>query len=272
MGNINFKSSYIHGLPHPYNKIGDGPEGPEVTILAERLNKLLKGKTLLNIEVIGGRYLKQEIYGLKDMKYGIKVTKVDNRGKLLYLRLSNGLTIWNTLGMSGRWTLNKGKHSHVKFSFNNLVIYYTDVRRFGTLRIDNNNKLKTLKYDILKDDITFANFKMEFKKRKNKEITQLLMDPKLFTNIGNYIKCESLYLAKISPKRTTHSLTDNELKRLLKSIRYVLKSSYITQGGKYNYLPKVKGTSNFEFKVYKQKHALTYKSKDNRTTYWVKIE
>lgn len=333
------KSDFTYNKPQPYNKIGDGPEGPEVSILAENLNAILDNCKIMKIKIIGGRFVKNKPKGYDEFQkeLPVKIYKVSNRGKFLYFNVSNNkgkYAIWNTLGLTGKWLFDKEKHSAIEFTFKRLKtprkiihkkivtptgvtlssttrpanlpyyspiyelivpdsvvqnttfkMYYTDVRRFGTFSFTNiaelNKKLRTLKYDILKDDITFKDFKCEFEKRvgkkgKSREITKVLMDAKLFTNIGNYIKCEALYLAKISPKRTIDKLSNSDLKNLLKAIRYILKLSYKSQHGINNYLPNVNTINNqFKFLVYKQKEdplgnkVERFESSDKRSTYWV---
>jgi len=159
-------------------------------------------------------------------------------------------------------------------------MYYTDVRRFGTFTFCDSDsklqaKLKTMKYDILHDNIDFKTFKMEFAKKKKTNITKVLMNPRLFSGIGNYIKTEALYLAKLSPKRTADTLTDSDLKSLLKSIKYIMKLSYKSQYGINNYLSDTKITGKtFKFLVYQKKKdpqgnsIEALKTPDKRTTYW----
>ena len=42
------------------------PEGPEVTIVTKQLNKAVQNKTIKDIEIVSGRYLKKEPSGFTD--------------------------------------------------------------------------------------------------------------------------------------------------------------------------------------------------------------
>ena len=55
----------------------------------------------------------------------------------------------------------------------------------------------------------------------------------LFSGIGNYLVAEILYDAKISPYRTIGSLSDNEIKSLSHSIKYLTKLSYYNNNDGY---------------------------------------
>ena len=79
----------------------------------------------------------------------------------------------------------------------------------------------------------------------------------LFSGIGNYLKAEILYNAKICPFRNVSDIKDEEWKTIYNSIKEVTKGDY-------------------EIKVYSKKitskgeKVLSKISKDNRRTWYVK--
>ena len=74
------------------------------------------------------------------------------------------------------------------------LTYYRDTRRFGTFKIfhkDNSTldkKLATLGPDMLNDPPSFDEFVMRLRKKNHWNITKALMDQKVVSGIGNYIK------------------------------------------------------------------------------------
>ena len=85
---------------------------------------------------------------------------------------------------------------------------------------------------MLNDETTFDIFKKNMKKKinENKPISQILMDQKHVSGVGNYIKSESLYISKISPHRKLKDINEDELKSLFNAIKKVIVSSYKSQG------------------------------------------
>tara|TARA_B100000575_G_C23141976_1_gene664833 strand:- start:2590 stop:3522 length:933 start_codon:yes stop_codon:yes gene_type:complete len=82
------------------------PEGPEVTIITEGLNKLLKGKYINNFIVNkGSRYTKKAFDGCNQFmsKLPLKIIEIKNKGKFIYWILSDNTYVFQTLGMSGVW-------------------------------------------------------------------------------------------------------------------------------------------------------------------------
>ena len=63
------------------------PEGPECRRIAEGLAQVVSGKKITNIEILGGRYQKKEISGIKrfvdNLPLGVAGAGV--HGKFIYL-------------------------------------------------------------------------------------------------------------------------------------------------------------------------------------------
>ena len=110
MGSI-YKFSFLTDLPHPYNNIGDGPEGPECAKVADSLNRSMKGKVLKSIEF--EERAKHE--RLDQVPLPRKISKVVSHGKkiLFYLEQlkedKEQIIIGNELLMSGHWSTKKMK-------------------------------------------------------------------------------------------------------------------------------------------------------------------
>lgn len=116
MTQLNFESD----LPHPYNKIGDGPEGPEVAVTAEQLSVLIKNTKLIAAECFEvGKKCPKNMDDFED-DLPLKVIKVNVRGKIIYIILKSAdrwWCIWCAFAMTGRFALTNTKHSRFAFKF-----------------------------------------------------------------------------------------------------------------------------------------------------------
>jgi len=266
------------------------PEGAEVRILAEELNSNFKNKTFVDINVLSGRYKNNgNPVGMNDFlkKLPVKITEVKWKGKLIYFVFDNGWYMLNTLGMSGGWTFKKEKHSNVAFKFkeNIPIVYFRDMRNFGTIKFIEgadtlNEKLSKIGPDMLNEETTFNVFKKHLKKKtnENKPISQILMDQKNVSGVGNYIKSECLYISKISPHRKLKDINDIELKLLFNAIKKVITDSYNSQGMSlrdFKNIEDKEGDYQMKLVVYGRKFddlgnkVKTETTKDKRTTHWV---
>ena len=237
------------------------PEGPEVKVITDELNKLLKNQVLNNINILGGRYKNKLPEGYNDFKINLplKIKTINCKGKFIWFNLEKDWTIWNTLGMSGGWKNEPVKHSDIKLNFSdNKNIWFTDQRHFGTVKFCKTNllekKLKTIGPDLLSDDsITEIQFLNKIKKYSDHSLPKILMDQHIFSGIGNYLKAEILYKSKISPFRLIQNITDEEIINLFNNCRDIIKLSYNSKGAtirNYSDLSNNDGEFSFSFKVY----------------------
>ena len=119
-------------------------------------------------------------------------------------------------------------------------------------------KLKSIGPDFLKDGFGPDQFYNLLKKYPNKTISEFLMNQKIVSGIGNYLKAECLYDAKISPHRFCCHISTKESDRLFYACRRITQLSYQTGGATIQNYRKPngkKGLYSQRFAVYNQKVA-----------------
>ena len=131
---------------------------------------------------------------------------------------------------------NSLKHLNVEFIFTNGTLYFYDTLSFGTLKVifDENQltkKLKSIGHDIMNPDTTIDMFIDAMNKYKDKEIGLNLMNQKLVSGIGNYLRADILWLAKVSPFRLTKNITDKEFKNIFRIARSLTWGDYDIKKG-----------------------------------------
>jgi formamidopyrimidine-DNA glycosylase len=262
------------------------PEGPECRKIGLQLAKRVSERKLLDIKILSGRYESQGFpTGFeKFMEWTpIGIHGAGVHGKFLFFLLEGEWSIWSTLGMSGTWTNDKNKHSRVEFVMNDGSIFFTDTRNFGTLKFVRGkqliiDKLESLGPDLLAEEIDDWKFAERLQNKNEKTIAQALMDQSIVSGIGNYVKAEALYNAKISPHRIVRSLDMEEITALNKAVRGVLVESFESGGATIKTYADMNGKIgkfSQRFAVYGQKNdpdgndVIKEKTKDGRMTHWV---
>ena len=202
----------------------------------------------------------------KDIKneLPLKLLDVKTKGKFSYMVFEKDFYIFSTLGLSGGWCYLKngsekynfsrnedewseytgGKemssylknalnHLNVEFKTKHGSLFYYDVLSFGSLKViegeeELNKKLKLIGPDIMEETTTFEIFKEQMTKKKNldKAIGIVLMDQKVISGVGNYLRADILYLSKISPFRKVHKLSDEELKIIFNNCKILTWGDY----------------------------------------------
>ncbi|MBV8392550.1 MAG: bifunctional DNA-formamidopyrimidine glycosylase/DNA-(apurinic or apyrimidinic site) lyase [Alphaproteobacteria bacterium] len=176
---------------------------------------------------------------------GRRVLAIDRRAKYLLIRLEGAETLIVHLGMSGRMTLHDAKsaaehpfdrHDHVVFDIDDgWQVRFNDARRFGLMllvaddKVANHKAFKGLGPEPLDETFDGAALAARLKARKT-PIKAALLDQKTLVGVGNIYACEALFLSKISPRRSAHTVQGDRADRLVTSIKQVLLRS-IDDGG-----------------------------------------
>jgi len=270
------------------------PEGPEVCITAEILEKRLKFVKIYDAKILSGRYYKKkpDLFLQWKKAFPLRIEKVCSHGKFLYFILEDNWYIWNTFGLTGGWDLHSTPYDRIVIQTGEGKIYFRDMRNFGTFKISRSfeelrKKLKQLAPDFLKaEDIPWE----RINKYHLPIVAILTSQKKVGSGIGNYLSAEILYHAKISPYTYGDEIRGKKLQRLIYAIKYVIKLAYQRNNIGYfklierevknfrrnNYHPEITlGREMFQFKVYRQKYdpygnpVRRDKIVPGRSTYWV---
>jgi len=127
------------------------PEGPEIRIISEYLNKMWSNKLIVSMGWDAhSKFNKTGIKGLELVKVPCRVVGVFPRGKCIIIESINSMnqTIYmvSQLGMEGKWIHNKDSYSNFKIHFGDVnkdrtayeildTWYYSDSRHFGNFNV-----------------------------------------------------------------------------------------------------------------------------------------
>lgn len=260
------------------------PESPEVRSMAKALSKMWSGKILKKVEILSGRYTKKPPTGFDTFMISLpaKIIGVGVHGKFSYAILENETFAWFTMGMTGSFTKEQTKHSRVKFSFDGFDTYYTDIRNFGTVKFVRGKhkmieKLESLGHDLIAKDMDNEEFIIRMQAKAKWPLCKVMMDQSIIAGIGNYIKADSLWLARLSPNRLVGDCTDAELINLKDCVRRVMLESLSSGGAtirSYKNINGKEGEYGSKFLVYGRKEdvdgnpVIKEETGDGRKTHW----
>jgi len=258
------------------------PEGPEIHFYYKRYVATLKNKVLTNFEIISGRYIRHpNIPHLSDFQKALPLKIVDTgvKGKAIWMLFENDMSLYFTHGMTGGWEIEPNdKHNRIRLTFDDMVLFFNDMRGFGTVTIATSkqeleDRLASLGVDAMtvRNEKTFIN-SLFIPKNLDKSIGLILLDQKYVSGIGNYLRAEILWEISISPYRLLKDITLEE-KHLLyvatkKIMKYHLK--FITKYKHPHYQ-----TRDTTFNVYMRKYdvnglPVTHEKLGPQTIHWVK--
>ena len=215
------------------------PELPEVETVVRSLRKSLVHRAFSGVEVRLERCLRGSKRTLGDWLRGKEIVGVERRGKNVILSLSGGGALFVHLGMSGKLRVlprnaPREKHTHLVFSFLNHgdQLRFIDPRRFGRVFWERGKKGEWISLSRLGPEpleISPSEFAGRLRSRR-REIKPLLLDQHFLAGVGNIYADESLFRAKIHPRRKSHSLARRTIGRLYAALQEVLNEA-IRAGG-----------------------------------------
>jgi len=214
------------------------PELPEVEILVRHLEPLLVGKTIEEVHVRRAKVLAPtSVRELRQSLRGATFVALSRRGKYLVFELRRGtdaklLTLLGHLGMTGRMYLQDAqtslpKHAAVILRCGSQNFVFEDTRYFGRFTLDT-TVLGDLGPEPLNAEFTAAVFG-EALSRSGQAIKIKLLDQRLVAGLGNIYASEALFRAEVSPRIPARRLAGEEVARLWKAMRWVLREA-ITRG------------------------------------------
>lgn len=272
------------------------PEGPEVKVISDQLRKLV-GRQIVNMTITAkSKYHKKNIPGWERVTYPLLIDGVVAVGKKLVFSLQGHfgpIYMTSTLGLEGHWRYSPDHNTGFIISIGEFIpgpvlmrcteqyIYYDDTRHFGNITFRSADELtkdlKVIGPDLLSSEVPLSLYTkiIRGKRIAGWPIHKFLMDQSKFAGVGNYLKSEILYAAKINPMRTLSSLSDDDVKALHYHSVSLLRQSYAAGGhSSRTYLAPNGEHGRFIVKVYRQEcdpegRPVVGHKFDDRTTWWV---
>jgi formamidopyrimidine-DNA glycosylase len=213
------------------------PELPEVEHVVRGLRRAVLGRQILAAEVKLPRLLAAPSPATFKRKLrGPRIDAVSRRGKYILFELDSGDVLLVHLRMTGKFLcINQHEplppYPHVVFYLDDdRRLVFCDMRQFGRMTLVSAKKLlflpqiETLAPEPLTDDFSFAYFRETLSKSR-RSLKQLLLDQTKILGLGNIYASEALFLARISPLKSAHSLSKLRTLRLHQAIRDILEEA-----------------------------------------------
>lgn len=232
------------------------PELPEVQTTVNGLNRLVRGKKIIDVTTNYNSLYYKDKNEIKNPKFfkkfrgkirGKKILEAKRRGKniLIHLAPTSGkasqgkYTILVHMKMTGHFVYDKPTTRFVRLDFkldNNKHLVLSDMRKFAkvtlikTSELEKSLHLKHLGPEPLDKSFTFPKFKLQILKRPQGKIKQILMNQGLISGIGNIYADEILWRAKVHPLTHSNKIPEKNLLLIFKAIKVLLKKG-IDLGG-----------------------------------------
>lgn len=185
------------------------PEGPSIVLLKEEVEQFCAQKIIAvegNTKIDKSRLLNETVVSFKSW------------GKHFLICLE-GFTVKIHFLMFGSYSINERKEKPVRLSlsFANGVLYFYSCS-IKILEGDING-FYDWSSDVMNDNWNPKNARRKLKAEPQKLVCDALLEQDIFAGVGNIIKNEILYIARIHPESVVEKIPSLKIKKLIEETR-----------------------------------------------------
>ncbi|WP_413678049.1 endonuclease VIII [Prochlorococcus sp. MIT 0916] len=213
------------------------PEGPEIRRAGDRISRALVDK-----EIVKSNFYYVRIKDREEIVKNKNIKEITTRGKAMLIRFKNGWTMYSHNQLYGRWTVNLNT-TKIKSTRALRVVFKTKkhtVRLWSATDIDllptseehEHSFLKKIGPDVLNESCSYKLIeeRLTSKTFHKKKASTLMLDQTVFAGLGNYLRSEILFDAKIHPDDRPFDLDKTRITQWAKSIKNISHLAYKTGG------------------------------------------
>ncbi len=219
------------------------PEGPEIRRAADQIATVLEGQKLSTV-----------FFGLKPLKpfeaklQGQTITAIETRGKAILTRFDNGLTLYSHNQLYGRWEVlqpgevsNSTRQLRIRLDtpLGSALLYSaSDIEVLNEAEVKQHPFLSKLGPDLLSGEVTWQQIgkRLLESRFRNRQLGSFLTEQSFFAGLGNYLRCEALFLSGLHPATKPAQCSSKRVEALALQILHLPQYSYQTGG--ITYLPE----------------------------------
>ncbi|MCR9244644.1 MAG: endonuclease VIII [bacterium] len=213
------------------------PEGPEVRLEADKIGQAIAGELAEDVW-FAFPALRRFVRRLR----GRMVRAVESRGKAMLVRFDNGLNVYSHNQLYGRWFVkprgqlprtNRDLRFAVHTSRNSALLY--SASEIDVLRDDalgQHSFLEKLGPDVLAREVGYEDIESRLADPRfgRRSLGALLLDQGFVCGLGNYLRSEILFAARLAPELRPKDLAEDQRRDLAAAIRDITWRAYRTRG------------------------------------------
>ncbi|MCP5098105.1 MAG: endonuclease VIII [Chloroflexi bacterium] len=213
------------------------PEGPEIRLAADALSAAIAGRVAESV-FFAFDQLKQ----YEALLSGEVVTAVTSHGKAMLTHFANETTIYSHNQLYGIWMVRDAHdfpdtNRQLRLAIHNseksaLLYSASNIEVWPTAELDAHPFLSKLGPDLLDDNVTVDTVAARFValKFRRKRLTSLLLDQSFLAGLGNYLRTEILFVARVHPSLRPMDCTPAQIDALAQATVELTRQSYQTRG------------------------------------------
>lgn len=213
------------------------PEGPEIWRTSDSLSESLQHKTITNLY-----FAFEELKEYESKLKGLTIEKVEARGKAILTFFDNDLVMYSHNQLYGKWMIsdagqepetNRSLRVAIHNAEKSAYLYSaSEIEILDKASIQDHSYIKKLGPDALHPETTFEDIHGQYQSDnfKNRKLTTLLLDQEFVSGIGNYLRSEIMFYAKVDPHKKLREYSEEQKEALAEATLQLSVRSYETGG------------------------------------------
>lgn len=213
------------------------PEGPEIQLAADAVARAIAGRPATAV-----CFAFDELKKYEEKLTGVVVTAVQARGKAMLTRFANGWNIYSHNQLYGKWIVRDAydfpdTNRQLRLAIHNeeksaLLYSASDIAVLRDEELDSHPFLSKLGPDLLDESVTIPQVAKRFTagEFRRRRLTSLLLDQGFLAGLGNYLRSEVLFVARVHPSLRPMDCMDEQIVALAEAAVFLTRQSYQTKG------------------------------------------
>ncbi|WP_075180715.1 endonuclease VIII [Pantoea sp. 1.19] len=219
------------------------PEGPEIRRAADQLAAAIQDDPLEEVW-----FAFPELKTYEPELIGCRITEFETRGKALLTHFSNGLTLYSHNQLYGVWRISRPQAAtrakdakrtlRVRLATRKQAIQLysaSDISLLNAETLASHPFLQRVGPDVLDPTLSVEAVKARLlsTRFRRRQFSGLLLDQAFLAGLGNYLRAEILWQAKLLPQHRAADLDETQLSALSVALLSIPQCSYRTRGQKH---------------------------------------
>lgn len=213
------------------------PEGPEIRRAADRIATAIAGQTTTEVF-----FAFDELKRFEPVLTGRRVVEVTTRGKAMLTRFTGGLSVYSHNQLYGRWYVSRtgrmprtnrqlrfavccGERQALLYSASEIEVLDQEQERCHPY-------LSRLGPDLLSEAPTPEQLaaRLTEPQHRRRQLGALLLDQSFVAGLGNYLRAEILFEARLHPRQQATHCDERQKLRLGRRLIALTRRAYRTRG------------------------------------------
>lgn len=213
------------------------PEGPEIWRAADEISNALSNKEINDLF-----FAFDELKSFREKLIGVKVESVTPKGKAIIMSFENDLNLYSHNQLYGKWMVrergnvpdtNRSLRVAIHAEDASAFLYSaSEIEMLKNDEIESHDYIKKLGPDVVHPKTTYEEVLERYQSEtyRNRKLSTLLLDQSFLSGVGNYLRSEILFCARVDPEFRPRDCSRQQIEALAKYSLELARRSYKTGG------------------------------------------